>query len=174
MKNGNKKAKQMRYCSIVLPILLIVVLGGGCSKHISPATSNTKADKIISASSVTIRDSLVGGWKLDKIETPNLAEKMASFGSQAEKDALNKTVDDYRNALKGLTVTFNKDSTFQSSYGGQSDVGTWVVNAKREIVTVSKVTDNTQIYTLLAMTGGSIKVKLPAGENILWLTFLRK
>ena len=164
----------MRYLFPAVIILVIALFSAGCSKHMSASASKPENKISNAAHQPSSSDSLVTTWKLDKIEIPDMAAKMAAFGNQADKDVLTQTLDAYRTNLKGLTVTFNKDNTYQSMYSGQSDIGTWSVNAKNEIITISKVTNNTQTYLIVAMAAGSLNVQLNVNGTNLLLYFLKK
>lgn len=164
-------------CSIIILAIILVAFSTGCTKHNTPTAVKVENNEKAPAAGLatTTEEALVGSWKLDKIEIPNVAEKMSAFGNQANKDAMNKNLALYQTSLQGLAVTFNKDGTYQSQYSGQSDVGTWTLSAKKEIRTTSKVTNNVLVYELVAQDATSIKVQLNTNDgNILWMTFLKK
>jgi hypothetical protein len=173
-----KKVNDMRYSFIVIAILF-VAFSEGCAKHNAPTAAKVEKTETKEAppsgQATTTTDALVGIWKLDKIEIPDMAEKMSAFGNQASKDAMTQTLALYQNSLQGLTVTFNKDGTYQSVYASQSDIGTWTLSAKKEIRAISKVTSNILVYELVAQDATSIKVKFDTSDgNSLWMTFLKK
>ena len=104
-----------------------------------------------------------------------MAERMSSFGGQADKDKLLKTLELYQTTLKGMTVTFNKDQTYQSAYPGASDVGTWTLKNQRDITVTSKLSSTVLVYQLVSIDASSIKVQFQVGGgDELWMTFLRK
>ena len=111
---------------------------------------------------------------MNKIEAPDLAAKVAMYGSQADIAQGTKTLELYQNALKGLTVTFAKDSTYQSVYNGQSDLGTWSANGAKEIHTVSKVSRNVQIYQIVSLTDSSVQAQIDESGLTVLMTFTRK
>jgi hypothetical protein len=169
----------MRYSIIIIAIIL-VTLSTGCAKHNTPTAAKVenkekKAENPTPGTATTTNDALVGIWKLDKIEIPNMAEKMSAFGNQANKDAMTQTLTQYQTSLQGLTVTFNKDGTYQSQYASQSDVGTWTLIDQKQIKAVSKVSSNVLVYQLIAQDATSIKVQFSTdATTTLWMTFLKK
>lgn len=164
----------MKYNFIIIAILFLG-FSESCAKHNAPTAAKTGNNTPASGQTITTPDALVGVWKLDKIEIPNMAEKMAAFGDQASKDALTKLLALYQSSLQGLTVTFNKDGSYQSQYTGQSDIGTWTLKDQKEIRAVSKVTNNVLAYELISQDATSIKVQFSTSDgNSLWMTFLKK
>lgn len=142
-----------------------------CSKHVLPATTAIVAAP--TAAKIPIEVNLPGVWKLNKIEIPQMAEKMATFGNAEDKDKMNKTLNQYEDGLKGLTVTFNKDHSYTSVYNGQSDFGTWKLNEKNEVYAISKITDNTTIFEISNLTANTLQVKYTPADVTLLLTLIK-
>ena len=171
MKNNNRAG--MKSTLIICFVMGTIVFSSGCSKHLSPSAQTAKSTNSESARTPEGK-SLIGTWVLDKIEAPDLTSKLASFGSQADVDRISKTLDKYKDALKGLTVTFSEDGTYQSAYNGQSDLGKWSVNETNEIRAVSKVSNSVELYQIVSQTETSIKAQINQQDVNLLLTFIKK
>lgn len=154
---------------LALPIaLLILSAGAGCTKH--------HADNITQGQSKgkSLEDSLTGVWKLDRIEIPTAIGNIAAFGSAAERQKTDETLAKYQEALKGMTVTFNSDKTFQSAYNGNSEIGIWKVSPQGEIQTTSKLSDKSSTFQRVSVTNSTLAVKYISADGALLMTFLKK
>ena len=171
----NKNVYQIRLGLINCLVISVIVFTTGCSKHLSATAGKAKgSNEANKKMSSTAQYSIIGTWILNKIEAPDLAAKVAMYGSQADIAQGTKTLELYQNALKGLTVTFAKDSTYQSVYNGQSDLGTWSANGAKEIHTVSKVSGNVQIYQIVSLTDSSVQAQIDESGLTVLMTFTRK
>jgi uncharacterized ferredoxin-like protein len=160
---------------ISIAALIMVMLANSCASQHASTSGKIKNESAPQAEATTSNDALIATWKMDKIEIANMAAKMSSFSSQADKDKLTQTLELYQSAMAGLSVTFKADNTYQSQYGNQSDVGTWELKDKKQIRTTSKVTEKMVVYDLLSIDAASIKVKYDTPDGVtLWMTFLKK
>jgi hypothetical protein len=149
---------------------LFILFTIGCSRHAAPtATKSSKPE----APSGNMTGLLTGVWRLDKIEAPDMMDKMSSFGSQAERDAMLQGISKYQDAMKGLKVTFSKDSTYESAYNGQSDIGTWRVK-RQEIETVSKLSGTVNVFQIVSANNTTLIVKYNPGDAMLLMTFIKQ
>jgi hypothetical protein len=155
--------------SVLIFMLASLLVSAGCSKHMSPNAAHAGKE-----TAKTLTDSLTGVWHLDKADIPGMADKMSAFGSQSEKDDMAGKLTQYQTALKGMTVTFNSDSTYQTSYSGQGDVGTWSVDKYRMINTVSKINNNPSSYQVESISGTSLTVEFKMTDLTLLMTFMKK
>jgi len=152
-----------------LPIILLMLSAGtGCTKH--------HADNITQGRSKgkSLEDSLAGVWKLDRIEIPSAVGNVAAFGSAAERQKTDETLAKYQETLKGMTVTFNSDKTFQSVYSGISDLGTWTVSPQGDITATSKLTNRASTFQRVSVTNSELSVKFISADGTLLMTFLKK
>jgi hypothetical protein len=162
----------------------------GCTKHSTPTATPVKAETAVAKKEEAAPVSapvvsapapaptpevglLIGQWKLQKIEIPDMAQKMSAFGDQASKEAMTQLLDRYTSVLQDLSVSFNADSTYQSSYKAGNDIGTWVL-MKNEIRTISKITSRALVYQIISMDDKTIKVNLDAGDNVIMLMTFNK
>ena len=172
MRNNNRD--MIRYVFITCLVIVTIVFSTGCSRHLSAINNGVKSNNNEGKKASSSGYSLIGTWHLDKVEAPDLVGKLASFGSQQDVDHISKTLAQSQNSLKGLTVTFNEDGTYQSVYSGQSDVGKWSVNETKEIRAVSKVTSNVELYQIISQTDTSIQAQITQEDVNLLLTFTKK
>lgn len=163
----------------ILIVLAVLLSGTGCTKHAAPtaakAETPAKTTTALAPAAVgKLEDSLVAVWKLDKIEMPGAIDKATTFGSQAERDALDQKLTKYQEILKGLTVTFSADKKFQSIYGGQKDAGTWTVNRLGEVETVGLGSGILSTYQIVSIYATKLVVNYSAGDMQLLMTFYKK
>lgn len=171
---ANKNRNGMGHMIVTFFVMGIVVFSSGCSRHLSPTANTTKQESNENKKATSAGNSLVGIWQLDKVEAPDLMGKLATYGSQPDVDRITKTLEQFKTSLKGLTVTFNEDGSYQSTYNGQSDVGKWSINETKEIRAVSKVTSNVELYQIVSQTDTSIQAQINEENVNLLLTFIRK
>ena len=142
-------------------VLFILLLCQACTKHYASATTagHTAA---VSAESVA------AGWKLDKVEIPSQAA-----GTQATNDAITQKETSLQNSLKGMTLDFNKDGTFQSQVNGRSDMGTWKISGNN-IEALSKTSGNVTLFQIQSMNDNTMIVSCQSEKTILRMTFVKK
>ena len=154
----------------VLPIaLLILAAGMGCTRYHADNITQSAQPK-----GKSLEDSLTAVWKLDRIEVPDAVGNVAAFGSQTERQKTDETLAKYQETLKGMTVTFNADKTFQSAYNGNSDVGTWKASPQGQIETLSKLSDKLSVFQRVTLTNSALTVKFISADGALLMTFFKK
>ena len=186
MLRGKQNKKRCAYRFHIVKLLLLwcvlVVMSASCSRHIAQAvtTQNSvpaaipetgKADTLTAAA---LTDSLIGKWKIRKTEIAQVMNKMTTYGSQAERDEMQHKQQEYQNEFLSLTTTFSSDKTYQSTFNGQSDVGTWRVSRKMEIETISKVSGYAMSFQVESLNQGVLVTRYEAPDLVLLLTFVRQ
>lgn len=176
-------------------VALVGIIAGlsSCTKHYATATTATpaaaaapsaekKAEPVATTppttadttSSGSLRDSLVGTWRLRLVELDNAVSTLSSYGSQAERDQMMEKQKQFQDALKGLVAIFAADNTYTSSYGGNKDSGTWRVTRRRGLDTISKTDGNPTSYQVRTVSASTLVVLLDASDVKLLLTLDRQ
>ena len=184
IKISRKRIRFLGYDPFALFILTglfaLITMTSACTKHYAAAVATgqsvsvPKAATTAKVETMTLADSLIGTWKIRKTEIEQALDKMTTYGSQTQRDAMVEKQKQYQAAFLGLTTTFKSDSTFLSIFGGQSDVGTWQISRKREIETMSKVTGNASSFQVVSLDGSILVVKYDVPDMVLLLTFAKQ
>lgn len=177
--NNNKPDIRSTFSFLMLLLPLIFSMAG-CTKHIAPTAAKVEKQSTSAVAMETptaigkLEDSLIAVWALNRIETTDMLDKSASFGSQSERDKINQKITKYQEQLKGLTVTFSADKKFHSSYNSQTDVGTWRLTKQKDIETMSNTTNSITSFQFVSLTDNTLVVKYNPGDVLLLMTFIKK
>lgn len=174
------------YSALILAALLVTGAMTSCTKHYAAAATTTPTDKksepvaiapparLDTVAGGTLRDSLVGTWKLRTAELDNAVNLLSSYGSQVQRDQMLDKQKQFQQELKGLVVTFKGDNTYVSGYGGQTDSGTWRVTRTRALDTMSQSGSTPSSYQVRSVSASTLVVLLDANDLKLLITLDRQ
>jgi hypothetical protein len=159
--------------------LAVVLTVSSCSRHYSKSMESSKLVMAVAHSIDTIAkgyvaDSLIGSWKLSKVESPTVTEKMTTYASQVERDDLSEKLKNAQAAFAGLYCTFNKDMSYTSLYAGQTDLGTWRVTKRGEIETMSRINSDATSFKIVSLDSRTLRVSVESSGVVLVLTLLKQ
>ena len=147
----------------------IVISGRPLSQEKSALVSKNDS---LTPSALT--DSLIGRWKIKNTQIEQVVEKMTSYGSQAERDRILEKQQQFQSDFLSLSSVFKQDKTYESTFAGQSDIGTWRVTRKLEIETMSKVNGYGMTFKVLSLDHGILVTRYDGPDIVLLLTFVRQ
>lgn len=155
------------------PVFILLLLTAGCSHHY--ADNLAKPIQIAAQpAQVSLEDSLIGSWKISKIDAPDMMAKMTAFGTQEERETLTQKVNMYEGNFRDLSVTFDKDHSFKSSYNGMTNAGTWKLTSDLLIQTVDKFNEGANTFQLVSINGRVLTVTYTDASVTLKMVFERQ
>ena len=160
-------------------LFVVFCIASSCSRHYTQSVESSKTVAAPAQSGDTFAkwntvDSLAGTWKLAKVESPTVAEKMTGYASQIEREELMDKLKNAQGAFAGLICTFNKDMSYISVYGGETDLGTWRLTRHREIETMSKIKSEATSFKVEYLDSHTLKVSAESTGVILLLTLVKQ
>ncbi|HBX52706.1 MAG: hypothetical protein A2275_00135 [Bacteroidetes bacterium RIFOXYA12_FULL_35_11] len=118
---------------------------------------------------------IVGSWKIDNVEMSNLEEAvnqaLAAFPDsmkEAQKEAMMEGMKQGVEAMKGSTMNFKEDKTFESTFQGKTEAGTWAISEDGKILTTKQgekedklnVDELTDAKLVVSMDQGGSQIKM--------------
>jgi hypothetical protein len=155
-----------------------IVAASSCTRHYANAVTSKPAASAPATSdtltSANLADSLIGTWKIKQTEIPQMVDKMTTYGSQTEKDDMIQKQKQYQSEFMSLTATFRGDRTYETSYNGQSDIGTWRINRKKELEAMSGMSGSAMTFQVQSLSRGVLVAKYEGADITLLLTFIKQ